>query len=259
LPAIIRPPRGTVQLSQRRQTIADWRVASSWQRMPDMRLSRFLPLLIALFTIVAPARVSAQSLFIDGAISADIERRASYDVSGISALETQHRGGTVPGGTLAIGTMLNPAFSVRFEMHWQGTLESSFGDITPYTTRTLEASEQLSTGSVLVGYHTPRRGSVQFTYLGGVTFAVLNQDSTSTYEYNLPILLANLTIPPGAVLPVPYESTLYESTSYGVTAQVGFDADVSVTPRFSVVPQVRAFATSGMLSIRTGIAARLKW
>jgi hypothetical protein len=72
-------------------------------------------------------------------------------------------------------------------------------------------------------------------------------------------LLASAVPPPDSILIAPYELTEVESTSYGVTAQAGLDVDISITDRFSVVPQMRAFAAGNILSVPPGIVARLKW
>lgn len=249
-----------IHLSTRRagKSLSDAKVPLSKvvELADNARMRRLVSTLCAVFLAVA-THASAQSLFVDGVVSGDIERRPYVQDSSLGFDLTVPAGGMVPGGGFGIGTMLNPQFSIRLEMHWQGALDSSTEQNATYVMQARSASEQTTTGAVLVGYHPPRRGAVQLGYLGGVLFAHSKYVSENSIVYSLSDLL--VTLPPGSVVTLPSpQNYRLESSSYGVTAQVGLDADIELTPRLSFVPQVRAFAGGG-LSVRPGVALRARW
>jgi hypothetical protein len=221
-----------------------------------------------LMALVMVPRVAAQSreqtAFLEGTIFAGLERRAHTDVS-TPTTSGGDLGGVVPGGAASVGTWLTPRVSVRLEVSLPSTLrETQQSSVTVAAqssgaqgvtiipvpvTEQLMRSEQTRWFSTLVGFHTTRRHGIQVGYLGGAAFGFQQQR-----------LRTAVTIPPlpaGTVL-----STLRVSdsstTTYGVTAEVGLDADISLARRLSIVPQVRALGFDGGLSVRPGVAVRLE-
>jgi hypothetical protein len=93
--------------------------------------------------------------------------------------------------------------------------------------------------SVLVGYHTVRRGRVELAYLGGVVF-VFDKQTQTVVE----------TIAIGACAGRAQRDRAHD----GATAEVRLDADIALTRRVSIVPQLRMVADG--VSVPSGAALR---
>jgi hypothetical protein len=217
------------------------------------------------------ARADAQSpdaaLFVDGAVFASIERRAhSSSSDGLDA----DLSGTVAGGGAALGTWLTPRLSVRLELAVPARLDAETttdGIIVPVLygpaavfTQQIERSERIRTLSALLAYHTARHGGVQMGYLAGAAFIAreLHQVYTSVTPLTTFTSLSGTAAPTLVIVPLP-RTTDVTLNDYAVNGEVGLDADVAVGIRFSVVPQVRVTGVAGGLSVRPGVAARLRW
>lgn len=212
----------------------------------------------------APA--AAQSLFVEGSIFAAVERRSTTETSE-AELGTADLNGVVAGGGFSIGTFLTPKVSVRAQFAFASRVEYDAetvstpdlgptlppGIFVPSIRRRVEASEKITTFSALVGYHTERRHKVQLAYLGGAAFFVGQRKFRYTTSYELPReVLAFSLVPADSVIE-------YSSTGYTVTAEVGLDADVALSSRWSLVPQARLMAYGGGLTLRPGVAFRGRW
>ena len=229
---------------------------------------------MVLLSMLAASGASAQSLFIDGTAFAAIERRGHVEVDAPDVdTGATDLNGVVGGGGVTVGTWLTPHVTVRLEVGLPGSVEDSheFNNVIPLSVlqsltfiERSEASEQLRTVAALLGYHTERRHRIQLGYIGGAAFVFARQHVK--YESVYPVL-PPLPLP----LPVPLTTQLttqltvprrtFESTmtSYGVTAETGLDVDVSLSRRFSIVPQVRVIGFGNGISIRPGVALRASW
>jgi len=220
----------------------------------------------SLLLSAATSLADAQSFFVEGAAFASIERRARTDSpAGSSAIAGVD--GTAAGGGASVGAWLTPHISVRLEMAFPAGLESSVDEniglpipvtfprgLIPPLTITTEHFERTRTFAALLAYHTERRHRVQLGYVGGAAFLVreMRQTVSSSFPGLIPIV-----IPPEISFPsVGFDSTF---TNYGVTVEVGLDADIALSSRFSVVPQMRMLAFGGGLTLRPGAAFRATW
>jgi hypothetical protein len=211
--------------------------------------------------------VQAQNHFLEGAWVASVERTISTTSTGSMTLSAEGwPQGTVLGAGAALGTWLTPRVSVRLELSLPRRLsvrqerfnpERSVVDprngeplVIPAFTTGLELWTQTRTVSTMVAYHTPRRGRVALAYLGGPVFGFR---VTSQSSFGQSPMLA----PAGGFVLVNVNSG-QRTTSYGVTAGVGMDADVQLTRHVSAVPQIRMFVLSG-LSVRPAVALRATW
>jgi hypothetical protein len=215
-------------------------------------------LVLALFLAGTVSRADAQTFFIDGQAFAGIERRSHSEVSGVNVGQPDLNG-TVAGGGVTLGSWLTPHVSVRLEVSYPGSVAFSYQPsdtlvgVSPALafSQRIEGSERLRSASALVAYHTGRTHHVQLAYIGGAAFLFVTQRQKLTRSQ--PVF--PLTVPVGRL------ETSIESTTnlYNVTAEAGLDADIELTSRFSVVPQLRIIGFGGGVSIRPGVALRAGW
>jgi hypothetical protein len=198
----------------------------------------------------------APRVFVDAGGFFSFEQIANASILGPLDSD-QNASGTTGGPGLAVGTFLGPRVSLRLETAFPGAVDSSYqigsgltfssldGVIQSTSTRVEQETRSCGT-SVLVGYHTSRRGSVRLGFLGGVAFVRERQEST--FEQTVPGFVP--------LLPVRMLRTSMTVTNYEPAASVGLDADIAVTSHFAVVPQMRVQAMTGWISLRPGVAVR---
>jgi hypothetical protein len=210
-------------------------------------------------------------VFAEGSLFAGFENQSgTVSFSGDSSSDGPNS--RVVGWTAAVGTFLMPRVSLRLEFAVPDKLEGaevgypvpltqvstlsssssvlgSTSDVVVYPIREVKNERQTKTAAVLLAYSTDRRHGVRLSYLAGVAF--IREASESAVE----------TVTPGFSLGAPTVSSRtiryeYESTFYRSALTLGLDADMSVNAHLSVVPQIRAHAYTGALSVRPGIAVR---
>jgi hypothetical protein len=211
---------------------------------------------------LALAQPATGTVFISGGAFAAIEQ--SPTSSGFGTPESDSSG-TVAGGMLGVGIHLTEKISARVEWSLTDTLRqrqegyaypylasditswvptTSIGrlgepslnivPITPETKRTTAAA------FAMLGYHVPAgRASVEL--VGGL--GLLNTDVETSYDVR--IAAERLTVP-----------AAYTTSTYHAVAVVGADVAVRLTDHAAVVPQVRAYALGGGLSVRPGLSLR---
>lgn len=226
-----------------------------------------LVLLVASST-VATAQPSRGTVFISAGGFAAIEKAPTLGGLGLTGDDA---GGTVAGGALGLGVHLTDRVSARFEWSLTDALKRSqdvgiyplfslesltvgtsfgFGTNVPATSslsfapRSVESKRSTAAGFALLGYHVGG-GRTSIELLGGV--GLLNQDVTTSYVYDQRGL-------GGFGLSLPNAND--KSSSYHAVAVVGADIAVTLTGHAAIVPQVRAYAVNGGLSVRPGVGLR---
>lgn len=208
------------------------------------------PLVLALLagsSATAAAQPSSGTVFISGAAFAAIEKAPTNSGGGLPENDAS---GTVVGGGLGIGVYLTSHLSARFEWSVTDRLTQSqrlgvfssvdaAGRATSVVDPRFESTIQTTAGYALLGYHLrARRASIEL--LGGLGFV----DSNAISKYDVRLL--SLT---------GVESE-YKSSTYHAAAVVGADVAVKLTDHAAIVPQVRAYALGGGLSVRPGLSVR---
>ncbi len=232
-----------------------------------MRLVTSLALALAVGApTFALAQPSSGTVFISGGAFAAIEQSPTTSGFGVPDFDAS---GTVAGGALGIGVHLTEKVSARFEWSLTDTLTRredgyaypyiypellaavsglgptigrpdgvgmSLVPFTPETKRTTQA------GFALLGYHVAA-GRASIELLGGL--GLLNTDIETSYD---------VRIAGGTTFPAPASG--YKTSTYHAVAVVGADVAVKLTDHAAVVPQVRAYALNGALSLRPGLSLR---
>lgn len=227
---------------------------------------RFVPSLALALLVSAPAVALAQpstgTVFISGGALAAIEQ--SPTSSGFGQPETDSSG-TVAGGMLGVGIHLTEKISARVEWSLTDTLrQRQDGYAYPYLGADLaswlpmtsigrpgtpslsvvpivpETKRATAAAFALLGYHVPA-GRASIELVGGL--GLLNTDVETSYDVR--IAAERLTVP-----------AAYRTSTYHAVAVVGADVAVRLTDHAAVVPQVRAYALGGGLSVRPGLSLR---
>jgi len=221
----------------------------------DFVMSRRRYVAVTLLLLVGTAtRLGAQandapSLFIDGAVCANVAHQGHFDFQTTSTDLSR----TSVGGSISAGTFLTPHVTLRIEgaLPNRSSLTysppgSPLASILPPPTTSIRQEFSGWNIAVLAGYQTSRRDRVQLGYVGGLAFSRQRLETTSTSSSPgfPPILLPSTTI----------QTTT--SIGYSRGAVVGLDADVSITSHVSVVPQIRAVAFENGINVRPGVAVR---
>ena len=230
-----------------------------------MRFASLVLALLAVSTSLAAAQPSTGTVFISGGAFAAIEQFPTSSGFGVPDSDAS---GTVAGGALGIGVHLTERLSARFE--WSltdrlkqtqdviaypyipaellaalsgagptiGRPDDSWLTLVPYTPETKRST---AAGFALLGYHIPA-GRASIEVLGGL--GLLNTDLETSYD---------VRVAGGRTVPA---LTEYKTSSYQAVAVVGADVAVPLTTHAAIVPQVRAYAHGGSLSVRPGLALR---
>jgi hypothetical protein len=217
-----------------------------WQRL------LFVALGLMLGARPALAQGDGQRLFVTGNVFASIELHSAAE-SDEDVLFAEDLSGTTWGGGFGVGVFLTPRWSAQVEFAIPGSLkaesERSSGFIPPIGEIKQRNEQEVRTrsASVLLGYHAPAGSRVRIGYLAGLGF--VRERRHLTNELVLPTPL-----PPGIILPGPFFETTLETS--GSAAVVGLDVDVAAGSRLTIVPQVRAQVSNGVISVRPGVAVR---
>ena len=206
----------------------------------------------------AAAQPEAGTVFVTGTALAAIERYPTTEGTGTTDTDA---GGTVAGGALGLGVFLTPRVSARAEWTLTDThtttLEFDIGSLAASSSggflgtpapgfvvleRTATQRRRSSAGFALLGYHLPA-GRASIEVLGGL--GIVHRRITVVYDLRIPSGIG-LTVPP----------TEFTTAGYDAVAVVGADVAVSIINHVALVPQVRAYAVGGALSVRPGLGLR---
>ncbi len=205
--------------------------------------------LLAGSVLPASAQSSPGTTFLTAGGFAAIDRAPTTEGPGYVTAEAD---GTVGGGSLGVGVHLTERLSARVEGTLTGWLDT---DGPPYAYPVVASPGNLS---LVRGFEQSRRTQAWFTTLGyqmgdgrvrlePVAGLGLVNDRLRT-NYDVRILAASSSLPAPA--------SRVTTSTWQAVAVVGADVRVALTEHASVVPQVRAYAAQGGLSVRPGIGLR---
>ena len=190
---------------------------------------------------------STTGVFVQGGLFASIELLPHGEVSlPVTPLVVRDTSGTVAGGTVGVGAFLRPFLTLRAELAIPATLDQEEDNSASGLTVSQRTRVNYRDAYVLLGFETHADRRVRLSYLAG---AVIRQQR---FRRRLGIL--NPGLPP--FLPPRVEVLEEESVAYGPSVALGLDASAALSPRLTLVPQVRVAVASGGLSVRPGLTVR---
>lgn len=221
----------------------------------------FLLSCVVLALVAMSSRASAQGLpkfFADGVGYLGIDQ---FDHSADGAFDGEiNPSGTVGGGTVGVGTFLTSNVSVRFEASFESGISGDVpylpyiaaygalyqvpsGELVPLLVPNFRHEQHKRTFAALAAYHRGE-GRVRMAYLAGL--AILRTEDRTTVDRSF------LPLVPGGI--VARDESRY--VSYTNAPILGVDVQIEVAKHLALLPQVRALALDGLVSIRPGIGLR---
>lgn len=225
--------------------------------------------LVVLCGLVGTVSASAQSrVYAGGAIVADIREVGDVNQEGSFVGDFSSRDATGVGGSFRVGTWLHPRWTLELglDIATRTTTERESDFIIaifpPPPPLNFKASSDFTTVTAMVGFHQPISARVQLGYRAGFAFV----RSTSTLEVGIPGFPRILAQPAGVLSTTNSSSSLdlqapaVSQTTNSGAAALGMEAAIALTPRLSIVPELRALvvnAPSNVFLIRP--AAGVRW
>jgi hypothetical protein len=201
--------------------------------------------LMALIVVLTAGHASAQSVFIQGSVGADIKRFSGEP--GTSVFD-----GTAGAYAIGIGGHVTPHWTVGAELD-VGTRSTSTTTVSVSVSGEIRDIHNSYTSdrrgaSALVGYHTSPHRGVQIAYYAGLSFSTFRREITSDAGE--------------IVLQTPAPTSLYTDRLAGPI--VGVDVAIRLASHLWLVPalRVQGLALGGDLgghSIRPNIGARVSF
>lgn len=229
--------------------------------------------LLALVVIcVFSHSAAAQSIYVAGALGADISLASGQESVGFSV---PMGGGEALSGAARLGTVLNDRFGVELEVSRAGEIRNTsrsggplpLAGALPIFLPEIESRTRITTVSTTASLRQQVGDRVALVYLGGIVFH--RTDSRMDYRglRALPALggvtlggsgfafgdlqFDRIVTPVGIALP----STRVESVRYGAGPVVGFEAHIGYGEHFLIVPSIRMHSLPGSWLLRPSVAA----
>jgi hypothetical protein len=229
------------------------------------------PIVIGLIALLlSSSTASAQTgTYIAGAGFADVRL---FDGASSPTLfgEDISRDATGAGGSIRVGTWVHPRWTLevgadiasRTTASFQGPVIAIFP---PVPRLELRSSTSFVSVTTMVGFHSPAGRRVRMGYLAGFSFVRATHkneipfDELSFFTFDsigfstsgttgpfTSLSRSSLTLPSGAL----------SSKQNSGALTLGIEAAIDLTPKFAVVPELRASTLSGVFLIRPGVGAR---
>ena len=221
-------------------------------------------------TQAATARAQT-SVYVSGAVFADLRRGSGQTSPDSTALDA-----TTAGGGVRVGGFLAARWSLELGVDAGGTadvtasLSPASRPLPPATTLALSVDDVFGTGtsiaavtldqrvqtrvtatSVLLGYHPPARGRLQAGFKGGISFVRSGSTVTSTFGFGItdPRLAQFL------LLPAPTTTTT-TSVHLDMAPAVAAELAIALSAHAAIIPEMRALGFGDQIILRPGAAVR---
>jgi hypothetical protein len=200
--------------------------------------------LLALLSVLSPAAVMAQPVYVGASLLADISRFTTIDVDPSTFSNELTGGGETLGFSLVVGTALGDRWGVELEFVRPAALEQSIErqvellppgiPVPPRPIPIFEfevrSSERHTTLTPAVWFRQPIGGRAELCYLGGVTFVRTAREQEVAFDPRL----RGLSIP-----------VTQEIVEHTVGPMVGLEGRIRMTSHLALTPGIRLVAVTG--------------
>ena len=227
------------------------------------------------FVAIAIRPASAQSVYVAGALGADITLASGQESIGLSV---PTGGGEALSGAARLGVLLAPRWGIELEVSRAGEIRETsrtgpvplpLGIARPAFLPEIEFRRRVTTVSATASIRQQVSDNVALAYLGGVVFH--RTDSRVDYgglrgftaTGGVSAIGSFSFIPPGEpISPVGLAlpslflpSSRIETVGYGAGPVVGFEAHIGYGTHFLIIPSVRMHGLPASWLVRPSIAA----
>ena len=231
-------------------------------------VSNMFRLFLAVASVcIAISPAQAQSVYVAGALGADISLASGQESIGFSA---PTGGGEALSGAARLGTVLNDRFGVELEVSRAGEVRNSsrsgplpLAGALPIFFPEIEVRTRLTTVSTTASIRQQVADNVALAYLGGIVFH--RTDSEIRYRG----LRSGIVDLPPRPLPTGVDYQIVsgtvgspfllpsgvESVQYGAGPVVGFEAHIGYGDHFTIIPGVRMHSLPGAWLVRPSVGA----
>lgn len=223
------------------------------------------------FVSIAICPASAQSVYVAGALGADIAFASGQESIGISF---PAGGGESLSGAARLGVLLEPRWGIELEVSRAGEIRETsrtgpgplpLGIARPIFLPEIESRRRVTTVSATASIRQQVSDTVALAYLGGVVFhrtdnlvdyrGIRSLSGSSSFVFNesgytVVSGLADI-FPVGFALP----SSRVETVQYGAGPVVGFEAHIGYGTHFTIIPGIRMHGLPASWLVRPSIAA----
>jgi len=223
------------------------------------------------FVSIAICPASAQSVYVAGALGADIVFASGQESIGLSF---PAGGGESLSGAARLGVLLEPRWGIELEVSRAGEIRETsrtgpgplpLGIARPIFFPEIESRRRVTTVSATASIRQQVSDNVALAYLGGVVFhrtdnrvdyrGIRGLSGSSSFVFNesgyTVVSGPSDIFPVGLALP----SSRIETVQYGAGPVVGFEAHIGYGTHFLIIPGIRMHGLPASWLVRPSIAA----
>jgi hypothetical protein len=209
------------------------------------------------FICIAAGPAAAQSLYVAGAVGAEMLVVSDQDFFGLSPATG---GGQSISGAARLGVVMNERWGIELELSRAGEIRDTsrpggaipLGEEFPLFLPEIDLHTRITTISTTASIRQQVADRVALAYLGGVVFH--RTDDRADYRARRgPPIFADLGFT-DAVGSFGFPSARVESVRYGAGPVVGFEAHIGYGEHLTIVPSLRLHGLPGSWLLRPAVA-----
>jgi hypothetical protein len=224
----------------------------------------FRILLILVFAAASIRPAVAQSIYVAGALGADISLVSGQESFGVSS----PAGGEALSGGARVGVVLEDRWGVEVEVSRAAEMESDLGRggpvplgaLFPIILPEVSYETRITTVTTTASLRQQIADRVALVYLGGIVFHRTDSEIQYPFVRGIPTLSGNISyafssafeavMPAGIALP----STRIESVQYGAGPVAGIEAHIGYGDHISIIPGFRMHGLPDAWLLRPAVA-----
>ena len=228
-------------------------------------VSKLLLLVLFLVVVCTPRPADAQSIYVAGALGADISLVSGQESFGVAS----PGGGEALSGGARVGVVLQDRWGVEVEVSRAAEMESDLGrggpvplsSAFPIVLPEVSYETRITTVSTTASLRQQIADRIALVYLGGIVFHRTDREIQYPFLRGITALPGNLGLTlgsfvDGGVSPfgIALPSTRVESVQYGTGPVAGIEAHIGYGDHLSIIPGFRMHGLPNAWLLRPAVA-----